>query len=110
MSFNDFQFLMQKHTKIYFSFFGYDTSDFIPCEICGCQANDIHHIKARGMGGSKTKDYVENLMAVCRSCHEKYGDKKRYVNFLKDIHENKIQRHIEKAKDIKLSGALRVYR
>ncbi len=25
--------------------------------------------KIKGMGGSKTKDYIENLMAMCRKCH-----------------------------------------
>jgi hypothetical protein len=25
-------------------------------------------------------------MAVCRKCHEKYGDKKEFKEFLKDIH------------------------
>ena len=48
---------------------GYDETDWIPCEVCGAKAVDIHHIEARGMGGSKTKDVIENLMALCRSCH-----------------------------------------
>lgn len=86
---------MQKHTKVYLLFFNYDTTDFIPCEICGCQANDIHHIKARGMGGSKLWDFIENLMALCRTCHDKYGDKVQYYDFLNLIHANKIKRHIE---------------
>lgn len=77
---------MKRHTKIYLSFFGYDESDFISCEVCGKQANDIHHIEARGMGGSKEKDTISNLMAVCRDCHIKYGDKKDYKEFLQDIH------------------------
>jgi len=53
---------------------------------------DIHHIDARGMGGGKDADVIENLMAVCRSCHEKYGDKKEYKEFLKRIHSQKIHR------------------
>lgn len=86
---------MQKHTKIYLKFFGYDTSDFIPCEICDARAQDIHHIKARGMGGSKDKDVIENLMALCRVDHNKYGDKVQYYDFLNSVHANKIKRHIE---------------
>ena len=43
---------MQKHTKVYLKHFGFDSSDFIPCETCGSKAVDIHHIDARGMGGS----------------------------------------------------------
>jgi hypothetical protein len=37
------------------------------------------------MGGSD-KDQIENLMAVCRFCHETFGDKKQFKQYLKDIH------------------------
>ena len=49
---------MQKHTKIYFDYFGYDVCDFIKCEIPNCedQAVDINHIDARGMGGNPKGD------------------------------------------------------
>jgi 5-methylcytosine-specific restriction endonuclease McrA len=77
---------MQKHTQIYLQGMGYKKTDFIPCEVCGSQAVDIHHIEARGMGGSKDKDTIENLMGLCRNCHIEYGDKKQYKEFLKDIH------------------------
>ena len=72
------------------SYFGYDTTDFIPCEICGNQAVDIHHIEARGQGGSKTKDTIENLMGLCRSCHIEYGDKKQHKEMLKVVHKVKM--------------------
>jgi hypothetical protein len=65
---------------------GYKTTDFIPCEVCGTQAVDCHHIEARGMGGSKDKDTIENIMALCREHHIQYGDKKQYKDFLKEIH------------------------
>ena len=78
---------MQKHTQIYLQGMGYKKTDFIPCEVCGSQAVDIHHINARGMGGSKTADVIENLMGLCRKCHIEYGDKKQHKEFLKDIHE-----------------------
>ncbi len=42
---------------------------------------DIHHIEARKTGGSQSKDFIENLMAVCRKCHEEYGD----LSYLKDM-------------------------
>jgi uncharacterized protein with PIN domain len=79
---------MTKHAKIYLEFFDFDTCDYIPCEVCHSPAVDIHHIEARGMGGSKTKDYIENLQALCRGCHIKYGDKKQYKEMLKEIHKN----------------------
>jgi uncharacterized C2H2 Zn-finger protein len=78
---------MQKHTRVYMKAFGFDTSDFIPCERCGAKATDIHHIDARGMGGSKDKDVIENLQALCRSCHVVYGDKKEYKEMLVKIHQ-----------------------
>lgn len=71
---------------IYLKHFGYDISDFIPCEVCGTTAVDIHHIEARGMGGSNTKDVITNLQALCRECHTKFGDQKQYKDFLKEKH------------------------
>jgi 5-methylcytosine-specific restriction endonuclease McrA len=65
---------------------GYKKTDFIPCEVCGSQAVDIHHINARGMGGSKTADVIENLMGLCRKCHIEYGDKKQHKEFLMSKH------------------------
>ncbi|MFW5889295.1 MAG: HNH endonuclease [Nanoarchaeota archaeon] len=78
---------MKKHTKIYLKYFGYGEQDFIPCEICGNKAVDIHHIERRGMGGSKLKDVISNLMGLCRKCHDKYGDKKQFKDWLKKIHQ-----------------------
>jgi predicted restriction endonuclease len=60
---------MKNHTKVYFKAFGYDTNSWIGCEVCGSTAVDIHHIESRGMGGSKHADTIENLMALCRTCH-----------------------------------------
>lgn len=77
---------MKNHTKIYMKFFGYDVSDFIPCELCGAKAVDLHHIECRGMGGSKDKDHPANLMALCREDHERYGDKAQYMDFLQLMH------------------------
>jgi len=81
---------MKKHTKIYMDYFNYGIEDFIPCEICGQTAVDINHIECRGMGGSKEMDIIENLMAVCRSCHIEFGDKKQYRDYLKQIHNEKL--------------------
>ena len=81
---------MKKHVKVYLNHFDYDTDDFIPCEVCGAKAVDIHHIKARGMGGSNTKDVIENLQALCRKCHLDFGDKKQWMDFLIDKHKNKL--------------------
>ena len=77
---------MQRHTRIYFDFFGYDEGDFIPSELSGDPAVDIHHISSRGMGGGKTKDHILNLMALTREEHEKFGDKKQYKEMLQKSH------------------------
>jgi hypothetical protein len=77
---------MKNHTKNYMAFFGYDISSFVPCEVCGAKAVDIHHIEARGMGGSKDKDHPVNLMAVCRQCHIDKGDKPQFMDELQLIH------------------------
>ena len=82
---------MQKYTKIYLDYFGYSISDFIPCEICGSKAIDIHHIQARSQRKDLEND-ISNLMAVCRICHTEYGDKKQFIEHLQKIHDNRIKR------------------
>lgn len=77
---------MKNHTKIYIKHFGYGLEDFIPCEVCGQRAVDIHHIDCRGMGGNKNVDTIENLMALCRYCHVVMGDTKTHMEYLKHKH------------------------
>jgi hypothetical protein len=83
---------VKKHVKVYLDYFGYGAEDFIGCEVCSSRAVDIHHIEARGMGGSKKADTIENVMALCRDCHVEYGDKKQYMENLKSVHLKKIKR------------------
>jgi hypothetical protein len=56
---------MTPHAKIYLNYFELGEQDFIPCEACGVQAVDIHHIYGRGEG----RDVITNLMALCRKHH-----------------------------------------
>jgi 5-methylcytosine-specific restriction endonuclease McrA len=42
------------------------------------------------MGGSKEADNIENLQALCRACHTKFGDQKQFKQFLKDKHKIKL--------------------
>ena len=81
---------MQKYTKVYFDYFGYTIADFVPCEICSNRATEIHHILNRSHRKDLEND-ITNLMAVCRSCHTKYGDNKNYIDFLQITHANKIK-------------------
>lgn len=70
---------MKNHTKIYLQALDYRPGEFIPSELSGQKAVDIHHIISRGRGG---KDRIENLMALTREEHLKYGDKKEWMYFL----------------------------
>ena len=46
-------------------------NEFVSCMVCGAEGVDIHHIDAKGMGGKAGKNRPDNLIALCRSCHEK---------------------------------------
>tara|TARA_R100000655_G_scaffold109929_1_gene166405 strand:+ start:4971 stop:5231 length:261 start_codon:yes stop_codon:yes gene_type:complete len=77
---------MKKHTKVYMQHFGYVLDDFIECEVCRQRAVDIHHIEPRGMGGSKKKDFIANLVALCRLCHIRAEKEKDFNEIVKVIH------------------------
>lgn len=77
---------MKIHTKIYLKYFGYTIADFIPCEICGAKSVDIHHLIFKKMGGSKLLDYIDNLIAVCRNCHDKCHNHPEFNELAKEIH------------------------
>jgi 5-methylcytosine-specific restriction endonuclease McrA len=83
-----------RHKAIYLKHFGFDEGDFIPCEVCESAATDIHHIKARGMGGDPQgkRDVIENLMALCRVCHVEYGDITDLRPMLIQIHQARLKR------------------
>jgi len=64
----------------------YVIDDVIPCEHCSKVAVDIHHIDARGIGGDPRghKNQIENLIALCRSCHIKAETDKVFNNQLRE--------------------------
>lgn len=84
-----------KYKKIYFDFFGISQNEPVSCEVCESPAVDIHHIDARGMGGdpTKSKDKIENLMALCRSCHHEADFGTKFSkNYLKSVHLSYIEK------------------
>ena len=82
---------MKPHVNIYLSASG-KIADELKCEVCFNPATDIHHIQRRGMGGSKTADRIENLMALCRECHNRYGDRKHLKEWLQKIHNEEMEK------------------
>lgn len=77
------------HIKIYNQAFGVNKNDNRLCELSGSYGEDIHHIEARGMGGDPQgkKDRIENLMALTRTLHIKYGDVNKYKAYLFTKHK-----------------------
>ncbi|RMZ60044.1 HNH endonuclease [Chryseobacterium nematophagum] len=84
---------MEKHTKVYTEFFP-THNGFYYCEICHKQAHDIHHIIRRSEFGTKTKDQqdkIENLIALCRMCHEKAHCNIFTKEYLTEVHQKTIK-------------------
>ena len=63
--------------------YGIDNPD---CEVCGCPAVDVHHIKSRGRGGD---DIPDNLISLCRDCHTKAHKNMKSTKWLYDAKEKK---------------------
>lgn len=79
---------MKSYTRVYMNYFGYGVEDFVPCEIDGSRCIDIHHILTRKKRPDLIND-ITNLMGLCRECHEKFGDKQQFLEYLQEIH-NKV--------------------
>ena len=74
---------MVSYKRIYLEYFGYGEQDWIPCEGCGCKKSvDVHHLDGRGPG----MDVIENLMGLCRACHEEAHRSPVYNKKLKEKH------------------------
>jgi predicted restriction endonuclease len=53
-------------------------SEIHQCELCGsAEFLEVAHIKGRKMGGGFRKDTPENLIMLCRACHQKYDSATR---------------------------------
>ena len=78
---------MQKHVKVYMDYFGYGEQDVILCENCGQRASDVHHLVFRSHGGGNE---IENLCAVCRTCHDSAHDLPEFNLRLMKIHLSKL--------------------
>jgi predicted HNH restriction endonuclease len=79
------------HKETYKKHFKLSPDDVVLCEVCGKEAVDIHHILFKSQGG--TND-IENLIGLCRCCHDAaHGKIKGQVmsrDYLFGIIENRI--------------------
>lgn len=91
---------MMSHKKKYLNHFEYGEQDFVPCEICKNTAHDIHHIKFKSHGGNND---IENLMALCRTCHDKaHSNKSLYEqSYFQTVHQKFMLNHGTNTNSIK---------
>ena len=61
---------LREHTKNLFKGRGWKIPEDAICINCGDFAVDCHHYRNRKSGSSKYLDYYENLIPLCRLCHD----------------------------------------
>lgn len=80
---------MKRHVANYLEGIGHDGMSFIPCEVCGSQAVDVHHVEPRSHFGKTRKheqDAFDNLIGLCRACHDAaHDDTREWKDKLKEI-------------------------
>lgn len=89
---------MKDHTKILFKGRNWKIPEDAFCTHCGDFAVDVHHYRARKSGGNKNMDYYENLIPLCRLCHDIAGVDKEfnhqvYIKNLENIIEHEKEKH-----------------
>jgi len=85
---------VKAHIKNYLDHFGLIPGDFIACERCSAPCNDFHHIVYRSHFGKKEQekcDSVENIIALCRDCHNKAHAEKISKEKLQEIHNKNLK-------------------
>jgi sarcosine oxidase delta subunit len=69
--FEPFQFEL-KYFQMYRTFFEIGEGEQYPCEYCESRPyGEVHHIDHKGMGGTgkEANETIEELMGLCRKCH-----------------------------------------
>ena len=72
---------MKKHLKIFDDFWlpELTIAQTFQCAVCNSwEGTDVHHLSAKQSGGSKCKDYIENLICLCRKCHDRCHSDKNF--------------------------------
>ena len=73
--------MANKHLKIFNDFWlpELPIAQTWQCFECNSwEGTDIPHLSAKQSGGSKCKDYIENLTCLCRKCHDRCHKDKDY--------------------------------
>ena len=81
---------MKKHVSNYLKYFGYKLQSDINCTVCRLPAVDLHHIQYKSQGGG---DEVNNIVSLCRTCHEKAHKGVLTREYLQDLQDNKIAKY-----------------
>lgn len=84
---------MKNYTKIYLTAINELTDDnnvFINCECCNGRASEIHHILNKNRL-TENRNKIENIMAVCRKCHNDYGEINYLIPSLFKIHSKVLE-------------------
>ncbi len=89
---------MKEHTKILFKGRNWKIPEDAFCTHCKTFAVDTHHYRNKGSGSSKFLDYYENLIPLCRLCHDMAGVDKEfnhlvYIKNLENILEHEKEKH-----------------
>lgn len=85
---------MKNYVRTYLRYFGYpeDPDGFVPCEVCGAKSVDIHHLTPRSLRKDLINN-IENLMALCRNCHDRAGRDRTFNDELRYIHRKNLLRN-----------------
>jgi len=88
---------MKNHVDIYRQFWWDELTlaQTEQCNVCGEWGGDIHHLSSRGLGSSKFKNYIENLICLCRNCHNKCHSNKEFNNKARVINLRNIADKLE---------------
>lgn len=63
---------MKPYQKNFLTYHNLIIGEFIPCAICKSRSVEIHHISGKPMGNKSNRyDTIENLIPLCRDCHDK---------------------------------------